>query len=145
MAYLIERPSRGGLGAVSVADTVREQVERVLNPQVEKIQKEIRLQVDRGVDAALDRAGDTASEYLDSKKGQRLSQKLEKRLDTAITNVAYRNRWNLALAGTSFAALTVVGVALGSRAGPRGVKWASAVALVTALPLLFSGGGVSGK
>lgn len=145
MAYLIERPFREGLGAASVADTVREQFERVLSPQVDRIQREIRLQVDRGVNAALDRAGDTASDYLDSKKGQRLSQKLEKRLDTAITNVVRKNRWNLALAGTSFAALTVVGVALGSRVGARGVKWAGAVALVTALPLILARGDAPDK
>jgi hypothetical protein len=80
----------------------------------------------------------SASAYLDSAKGKKLGKKLETRIETAVTNVARKNRWNLVLAGTSFAALTVVGVAFGSRVGKRGIQAAAAVALLTALPLLLA-------
>lgn len=93
--------------------------------------------VSRQVDTILDTAGDRFSTYLDSPSGQAVLDKFEGKVETALVNVAEKRKWDLALIGLSLAALTTVGVSLGSKLGPRGTRLAGLVAVGAVLPLIL--------
>lgn len=112
-----------GLGA-SPLDPVLNQVERVVKQQT---------------DRALDAVSDRFDRYLDSPKGEALLNKFESKVETALVNVAYKRKADIALFAVSIAAMSVVGVSLGTKVGKTGVKVAAGLALVAALPLLFAG------
>jgi len=113
------------LGA-SLEDALADRVERI-----------VRTQVDRGVDVALDSAGARFDRFLDSPAGQAVMDKFEAKTETALTNILYKNRWNIALGVISAAALTTIGVSYGTKVERRGVGIAAGIALAAALPLLL--------
>lgn len=104
----------------------------------DRVERIVRAQVDRGVGVALDSAGNRFDRYLDSPEGTALLDKFEGKVETALVNVAYKRRWDIALAAASMAALVVAGVAVGSKVGYRGAGAAAGVGMALALPLLFA-------
>lgn len=123
MTYAISRRARP-LGAVNPLEDLQNRFERVVKAQSDRV---------------LDNVGDRFSLYLDSTKGQKLMDKFGDKVESSLVEAAYNNRWNLALAGISVAAVTVVGVSLGAKVGKTGTQVAGLVALAAALPLLFGG------
>lgn len=121
MSYIQQRPMGG------IVEDVADRMERI-----------VRAQVDRGVDAALDAAGSRFNRFLDSPEGQATLDKFETKVEDALVKVAYKRRWDIALATVSAASLVVAGVAAGSRVGVRGASAFAGLGIALALPLLFS-------
>lgn len=125
--YVVTRPARyTGLGASNPLEVLEDRLERVVKAQSDRV---------------LDNVGDRLSLYLDSTKGQKLMDKLGNKVESSLVDAAYKHKWELALAGVSVAAMTVVGVSMGAKVGKTGTQIAAGVALAAALPLLFATAG----
>lgn len=118
-----------GLGA-NPLEVLEDRFERVVKAQSDRV---------------LDNVGDRFSLYLDSTNGQKLMDKFGNKVESSLTDAAYKHKWELALAGVSVAAMTVVGISLGGKVGKRGTQVAAAVAVVAALPLLLGTSGESAE
>lgn len=135
--YVVKRPARplgarytgpvpfAGLGALNPLEVLEDRFTRVVKAQSDRI---------------LDNVGDRFSLYLDSTGGQKLMDKFGGKVESSFVDAAYKHKWELALAGISVAALTVVGVSLGAKVGKTGIQIAAGVAVAAALPLVFGGG-----
>lgn len=121
--YVLTRRRSQGLGA-SPFDPILEQVERVVKRQTDRV---------------IDVVGERADRYLESPKGEALLDKFESKVEEALVNVAYKRKSDIALLAVSIAAMSVVGISLGSKVGKTGVKVAAGIALASALPLLLAG------
>lgn len=117
-----------GFGAANPLEVVEDRVERVIKRQADRI---------------LDNVGERFNLYLDSTSGKKLMDKLGNKVESSLVDAAYKHKWELALAGVSVAAMTVVGVSLGGKVGKRGTQVAVGVAVLAALPLLLGSGGES--
>jgi hypothetical protein len=117
-----------GLGASNPLEVLEDRFERVVKAQSDRV---------------LDNVGDRLNLYLDSTGGQRLMDKFGTKVEESLTDAAYKHKWELLLAGISVAAMTVVGVSLGGKVGKTGVKVATGVAVLAALPLLLGSSGES--
>lgn len=124
MTYAVARPARS-LGATNPLEVLEDRFTRVVRAQSDRV---------------LDNVGDRFSLYLDSTKGQKLMDKLSGKVESAVVDSVVKHKWELALAGVSVAAMTVVGVSLGAKVGKQGAQIAAGVAVLAALPLLLSGG-----
>ena len=105
----------------------------LLDPIVDRVENVVRSQVDR----ALDIAGDRATRYLSSSDGQKLMDKFGGKVEIALVDVAYKRRWELALAAVGFAAFTAAGVSVGGKLGASGAKAAGLIGVIAVLPLLL--------
>lgn len=115
-----------GLGAANPLEVVEDRLTNVVRRQADRI---------------LDNVGDRFSLYLDSSSGQKLMDKFGDKVESSLVDAASKHKWELALAGVSVAAMTVVGVSLGGKVGKQGTQIAAAVAVVAALPLLLATAG----
>ena len=114
-----------GLGASNPLEVIEDRLTNVVKRQADRI---------------LDNVGDRFSLYLDSTSGQKLMDKFGNKVESSLVDAAYNHKWELALAGVSVAAMTVVGVSLGGKVGKTGMRVAAGVAVLAALPLLLGGG-----
>ncbi len=124
--YVVTRRPAQPLGASNPLEVLEDRLERVVKAQSDRV---------------LDNVGDRMSLYLDSTKGQKLMDKFGNKVESALVDAAYNHKWDLALAGISVAALTVVGVSMGAKVGKTGTKVAAGIAVLAALPLLLGSGG----
>jgi len=123
--YVVPRRPARPLGASNPLDVLEDRFTRAVKVQSDRV---------------LDNVGDRFSLYLDSTKGQKLMDKFGNKVESSLVDAAYNHKWELALAGVSVAAMTVVGVSLGAKVGKTGAQIAAGVALLAALPLLLGGG-----
>lgn len=126
--YVVSRRAHHALGASNPLEVLEDRFERVVSRQSDRI---------------LDNVGDRFSLYLDSTRGQKLMDKFGNKVESSLVDAAYKHKWELALAGVSVAAMTVVGVSLGAKVGKTGTQVAGLVAVLAALPLLLGSAGES--